>query len=955
MAFKNICFIFIISLQLTTYAQHSYWQQQVNHTIDVSLNDAEHSLNGFEKIEYTNNSPDTLSFIWFHLWPNAFKNDQTAFSRQLLVNNRTDFYFSEKNQRGYINRLDFKVNGVAAKTEDHPQHIDIIMLVLPTPLAPGQSINITTPFHVQLPENFSRGGHTKQAYQVTQWYPKPAVYDHKGWHPMPYLDQGEFYNEFGNYDVRITLPADYVVAATGQLQNVEEVKWLKTKGVPDSIGIPASKQILKSRISNLQSTNAFQVSSGKIKTIRFLQNNVHDFAWFADQRFIVKSDTLKLSSGKVINVFCYYLPPGKYWGNSIRYIKEAVTTRSAWLGEYPYNTVSAVEAAMGFKGGMEYPTITSLSGTSSEKELDFTIAHEIGHNWFYAILAGNERLHPWMDEGMNTFYDNRHTKLKEASENTLTGHLLHTNGFIEKRLPADVRALIFETFAGVKKDQPINTSSENFTGANYGLVAYFKTGEWVKELERHLGKEMFDSCMQAYYRRWQFKHPYPEDFKMVIDSVSGANTDLLFEKLDERGSLHPDVKRTVQFTTLFNLKNTDTHHYISLAPAAGVNLYDGLMIGGVLHNYQLPLNRLNFFIAPLYAVRSKQLNALARVSYSWYPDHSLYKTELGIHAFRFTVNEFEPQNQDRVYLKAFKLAPFLRVTLKQPDALSKVTRYVQLKSFFFNEDHLDFRQVINGNDTSDVVNVISRSRNLYQLKFVVENARILYPYKGEWNVEQQKDFVRLMFTGDYYFNYANRKNGLSVRIFAGKFIYTSAKTASKRFDTDRYHLNLTGPDGYEDYTYSNYFSGRNKFENWASQQIMIRDGGFKVRTNLLSSKVGKTDNWLIAANLSSGMPENINPLQVLPFNIPLKVFADIGTYAESWKQDGEMSRFLFDAGLQLSLFKETVNVYVPLMYSDVFRDYFRSALGTKRFLKTVSFSIDIHRFNLKQIHRDMPF
>lgn len=951
---KKIFVIIIVSLQLTAYAQHRYWQQQVNHTIDVTLNDTEHSLDGFEKIEYTNNSPDTLSFIWFHLWPNAFKNDQTAFSHQLLVNNRTDFYFSEKDQRGYINRLDFKVNGITAKTEDHPQHIDIIRLVLPMPLVPGQSIIITTPFHVKLPENFSRGGHTKQAYQITQWYPKPAVYDHKGWHPMPYLDQGEFYNEFGYYDVRITLPADYVVAATGQLQNTEEFEWLKTRAGNDSASISSTTRI-KSAIRNPQSAIATTLSSNTFKTLEFLQNNVHDFAWFADQRFIVKSDTLKLSSGKVIDVFSYYLPPGKYWDNSIQYIKEAVTTRSAWLGEYPYNTVSAVEATMGFDGGMEYPTITSLSGIKSEKELDFTIAHEVGHNWFYAILASNERLHPWMDEGMNTFYDNRLTKLKHFTGNTSSVHPSEKNGFIEKRLPEDVRDLIFETFASVKKDQPINTSSENFAGANYGLVAYFKTGEWVKELEHHLGKEIFDSCMRAYYRRWQFKHPYPEDFKMLVDSVSGKNTDSLFEKLDERGSLHPGIKRTVQFTTLFNLNNTRTHHYISLAPAAGINLYDGFMIGGLLHNYQLPLNRLNFFIAPLYGVRSKQLNALARVSYSWYPDHSLYKTELGINASRFTVNEFQPQNKNRLYLKAFKVAPFLQVTFKQPEALSKIKRYVQLKSFFFKEDHLNFRQVINDNDTSEVMDVISRSRNLHQVKFVVENARILYPYKGEWNVEQQKDFLRLMFTGDYFFNYANRKSGLSVRVFAGKFIYTGAKTASKQFDTDRYHLNLTGADGYEDYTYNNYFFGRNKFENWASQQIMIRDGGFKVRTNLLSSKAGKTDNWLIAANLSSRLPENINPLQVLPFKTPLKVFADIGTYAEAWQRGGDKSRFLFDAGLQLSLFKEIINVYIPVIYSTVFRDYFRSALGNKRFLKTVSFSIDIHRFNLKQIHRDMPF
>src|SRR5689334_12938109 len=197
------CILLFIVSSLTATAQHSYWQQQVNFVIDVTLNDTDHTLNAFEKIEYINNSPDTLHFIWFHLWPNAFKNDQTAFTEQEIQNGRTDFYFSDREQRGYINRLDFRINGQPVRTEDHPQYIDIIRLILPSPLAPGERINIETPFHVKIPYNFSRGGHVEQSYQITQWFPKPAVYDRTGWHPIPYLDQGEFYSDFGNYDVRV--------------------------------------------------------------------------------------------------------------------------------------------------------------------------------------------------------------------------------------------------------------------------------------------------------------------------------------------------------------------------------------------------------------------------------------------------------------------------------------------------------------------------------------------------------------------------------------------------------------------------------------------------------------------------------------------------------------------------------------------------------------------------------
>jgi hypothetical protein len=227
----------------------NYFQQETDYKIDVTLDDVKNTLDGFEIINYTNNSPDTLNFIWIHLWPNAYKNDRTAFSEQLLQLGRTDFYFSNYEQRGYINRLDFKVDGVTAELEDHPLYIDINKLILPTPLVPGRTIKITTPFHEKIPFNFSRGGYVDKTYQITQWYPKPAVYDNKGWHAMPYLDQGEFYSEFGNFDVQITVPKDYVVAATGELQNVDELNFLKERADESHLQKRPSKVIGVKEIS----------------------------------------------------------------------------------------------------------------------------------------------------------------------------------------------------------------------------------------------------------------------------------------------------------------------------------------------------------------------------------------------------------------------------------------------------------------------------------------------------------------------------------------------------------------------------------------------------------------------------------------------------------------------------------------------------------------------------------
>ncbi|MES1215118.1 MAG: M1 family metallopeptidase, partial [Bacteroidota bacterium] len=503
--------VIIYCQQITTNGQSNYWQQEVNYTIDVSLNDKDNTIDGFEKIEYINNSPDTLKFIWFHVWPNAYKNDQTAFSDQLLGNGNTKFYFSDKEQKGYINRLNFKVDNITATIEDHPQHIDIIKLVLPAALFPGKKIIITTSFHEKLPFNNSRGGYDGQSYQITQWYPKPAVYDSKGWHPMPYLDQGEFYSEFGHFDISISVPKNYVVAATGELQNEEEKQWLKSRS---NFNWEPIKHTEKIKGGGTKTTvQYFPESSKQSKTLQFKQNNVHDFAWFADKRFIVDHDTCRLASGKVIDVFTYYTPQEKEkWNGSVKFGKDAIHHYSELVGEYPYNIVSVVQGPKSFGGGMEYPTITVISPDEELKDLDNTIAHEIGHNWFYGILASNERDQPWMDEGINTFYDDKYYVRKYGP-----------------RMQDD--RINFETRAIQKTDQPITTTAEQFNERNYSLVAYYKTAEWMRYLESQLGTETFNKAMQEYYRRWQFRHPQPDDFKKVIAESSGKDVELIFSLL----------------------------------------------------------------------------------------------------------------------------------------------------------------------------------------------------------------------------------------------------------------------------------------------------------------------------------------------------------------------------------------------------------------------------------------
>ena len=218
------CFVVIIS------NSQEYFQQKVDTYIDVELDDENHILRGFEKMVYYNNSSITLDKIIIHLWPNAYKNNNTNLAKQKYSDGSMSFKYADSIDLGYIDSLDFKVNGEKVKWQFLNEQIDISELDLKKPLNPGDSIVITTPFRVKIPSGkFSRLGHIGQSYQITQWFAKPAVFDKNGWHPMSYLDKGEFYSEFGNYDVSITIPKNYILMATGDLQNAEELDFLNKK------------------------------------------------------------------------------------------------------------------------------------------------------------------------------------------------------------------------------------------------------------------------------------------------------------------------------------------------------------------------------------------------------------------------------------------------------------------------------------------------------------------------------------------------------------------------------------------------------------------------------------------------------------------------------------------------------------------------------------------------------
>jgi len=514
-----LLFLFILNF---SFAQSKYFQQEVNTKIEVTLNDSSHTLTGAIEIEYINNSPETLTEIYIHLWANAYRNRKTAFAKQKVNQGSGSFYFAKGEDLGRFRKLNFTVDNTTVEWNYHNGQVDIAVLNLVQGLKPGGRITIRTPLNLEIPASFSRLGHVGESYQLTQWFPKPAVYDKTGWHPMSYVDMGEFYSEFGSYDVKITLPENYVVGSTGVLQNESEKAFLQ-KRVNETSKILAGKT--EADFKAMKDT--FPDSSPSMKTLHYKAEQVHDFAFFADKRFYVQNSEVTLASGKKVDTWAMFTnAEAEMWKKGIFYVDRSVKFYSEHVGEYPYPHATAVQSALSAGGGMEYPMITVIGLMGDPQSLDGVITHEVGHNWFYGILAFNERDYVWMDEGMNSYYDHRYTeKYYEKSS------VEFLPKFMMKNTDYNLLELAYLYQARRNMDQAPATHSEEYSRINYFLGGYEKPAVSFKILEKYLGTSKFDEIMKSFYEAWKFKHPDPTDFRNHVEARTDKDLGWFFDGL----------------------------------------------------------------------------------------------------------------------------------------------------------------------------------------------------------------------------------------------------------------------------------------------------------------------------------------------------------------------------------------------------------------------------------------
>lgn len=478
---KLYLLLLCLSYSLVSAQTDGYWQQHVSYEMKIVMDVESHRFQGMQRLTYTNNSPDTLTKVFYHLYFNAFQPGSAMDVRSRTIPDpdpRVADRISKlsPSEIGYHKVTKLTQNGTPL---NYKVQGTVLEVDLYKPLLPGASTVFEMDFNSQVPLQVRRSGRDNSqgiAYSITQWYPKMAEYDSEGWHADPYVGR-EFYGVWGDFDVIISIAKGYIIGGTGYLQNPRNI------GHGYEQGLPVEEQ------------------EADMVLWHFKAPNVHDFAWAADPDYI--HDIKKVPNGPDLHFF--YEPDST--GNWVKLqddMVKAFQIMSEKYGKYPYEQFSVIQ---GGDGGMEYPMATLITSGRSYSGLLSVTVHEAFHNWYYGVLATNEAKYPWMDEGFTSFA--QHDVLNELNGKKEANP--HLN---------DIKRLIDLHKNGLQ--EPLSTHADHFkTNYGYGVSSYSKGAVFLLQLEYIMGKKAFWSGLKRYFNEWGFKHPTPNDFIRIMEKSSG--------------------------------------------------------------------------------------------------------------------------------------------------------------------------------------------------------------------------------------------------------------------------------------------------------------------------------------------------------------------------------------------------------------------------------------------------
>jgi hypothetical protein len=487
-----------------------YWQNKADYKIDATIDPEKHTVKGTVALQYSNNSPDELGFLWLQLDQNIYRKDSRASATTTALGGRwANGEFTE----GYSIKS-VKIVQDGKTTDAKYEVIDTRMQVwLPTAVKSTGSVKVIIEYGFTVPEyGTDRMGRLKQkdgwVYEVAQWFPRACVYDDiNGWNVNPYLGAGEFYLEYGTIEYSITAPSNMIVVGSGGLMNAEECftaeqikRWGEAMNSDKTVVIRSADEVNK---ASSRPGNPFT-------TWKFKCDNTRDVAWAASTAFIMDAARMNLPSGKFAMAVSVYpresasKKDGNDWRRSTEYTKASIEFYSKYLYEFPYPVATNVA---GIVGGMEYPGIVFCSAGATDAGLFGVTDHEFGHTWFPMIVGSNERKFAWMDEGFNTYI------------NILSSEAFNKGEYKETPSASGMANYMF----GEKMDGMLN-GADVVQQENLGSAAYYKPAVMLHVLRNEvLGAERFDRAFKEYVRRWAFKHPTPWDFFHTIENIAGED------------------------------------------------------------------------------------------------------------------------------------------------------------------------------------------------------------------------------------------------------------------------------------------------------------------------------------------------------------------------------------------------------------------------------------------------
>ncbi len=489
---NSLSILFLVVFHSAVFAQGGYWQQHVDYTMEVEMDVSTFRYTGTQTLVYTNNSPETLERVFYHMYFNAFQPGSEMDIRLQNVADPDDRMYADGGSRiarlnpeeiGFLRAASLKQDG---KPLSYSLEGTILEVELDTPINPGQKATFEMEFEGQVPVQIRRSGRNSSegvALSMSQWYPKMAAYDFEGWHADPYIAR-EFHGEWGDFDVKLTIDKDYIVGGTGYLQNPEEIgHGYQAEGTK----VPKVK--------------------GKTLTWHFKAPQVHDFMWGADPDYI--HDTLQMEDGPTLHFFYKNNPDIiENWKNLQPKTAEAMEFFNKNIGVYPYDQYSVVQ---GGDGGMEYAMSTLITGERKFNSLVGVMVHELAHSWFQHALATNESKHAWMDEGFTSFISSlcMNEIMDQGKDNPFENSYKGYNALVQSG-----------------KEQPQSTHADRFDlNFAYGISAYSKGSIFLAQLGYIIGQDKLMESLREYYNAFKFKHPVPNDIKRVAEKVSGLELD----------------------------------------------------------------------------------------------------------------------------------------------------------------------------------------------------------------------------------------------------------------------------------------------------------------------------------------------------------------------------------------------------------------------------------------------